>query len=97
MPNKLEELKQFVAQLFDAATDKTIIEKSAVVNQKIEEIAKEQEQKEQDYRELLKDYKDAVLHTSFKPNPGDNSGGVPGSFDPEAAFKQFFVDSGDKK
>ena len=33
MPNKLEELKQFVAQLFDAATDKTIIEKSAVVNQ----------------------------------------------------------------
>lgn len=97
MLDKLEELKQFVAQLFDAATDKTIIEKSAVVNQKIEEIAQEQELKEKDYRELLKDYKDAVLHTSFKPNPGDNSGGVPGSFDPEATFKQFFVDSGDKK
>lgn len=93
---QLDELKQFVAQLFDAATDKTIIEKSAVVNQKIDEIAKEQETKDKEYRELLKDYKDAVLHTSFKPNPGDNSGGVPGSFDPEAAFKQFFIDSGNK-
>ena len=97
MPNKLDELKQFVAQLFDAATDKTIIEKSAVVNQKIEEIAKEQETKDKEYRELLKDYKDAVLHTSFKPGPGDNSGGVPGSFDPEATFKQFFIDSGNKQ
>lgn len=97
MPNKLEELKQFVASLFDAATDKTVIEKSAVVNQKIEEIAQEQDEMAKQYRELLKDYKDAVLHTSFKPNPGDNSGGVPGSFDPEAAFKQFFLNSGDKK
>lgn len=95
--NKLEELKQFVAQLFDAATDKTIIEKSAVVSQKIDEIEQEQDLKAKEYQELLKDYKDAVLHTSFKPNPGDNTGGVPGSFDPEAAFKQFFIDSGDKK
>ena len=36
--NKLEELKNYVAELFSAATDKTTIEKSAVVNQKIEEI-----------------------------------------------------------
>lgn len=93
MNNKLEELKQLVAQLFDAATDKTIIEKSAVVNQKIEEVAEEQKQKDSDYQELLKDYKDAVLHTSFKPGPGDNSGGVPGSFDPEATFNQFFNSS----
>ena len=94
--NKLEELKQFVAQLFDAATDRTIIEKSAVVSQKIDEIAQEQEEQAKEYQALLKDYRDAVLHTSFKPNPGDNSGGVPPSFDPEAAFKQFFL-SGDKK
>ena len=95
--NKLEELKQFVAQLFDAATDKTIIEKSAVVSQKIEEIQQEQAQKEQDYLTLLRDYKDAVLHTSFKPNPGDNSGGVPSSFDPEETFKKFFLNPDDKK
>ena len=95
--NKLEELKQFVAQLFDTATDKTVIEKSAVVNQKIEEIQQEQNKKDQEYRELLKDYKDAIIHTSFKPNPGDNSGGVPGNFDPEEAFKKFFLTPGDKK
>ena len=41
--NKLEELKNYVAELFIAATDKTTIEKSAVVNQKIEEIQAEQD------------------------------------------------------
>lgn len=95
--DKLQELKQFVAQLFDAATDKTVIEKSAVVSQKIDEIEQEQQTKAKEYQELLKDYKDAVLHTSFKPTPGDNSGGVPGSFDPDAAFKQFFIDSNGNK
>ena len=94
--NKLEELKQFVAQLFDAATDRTIIEKSAVVSQKIDEIAQQQQEQAKEYQTLLNNYKDAVLHTSFNPNPGDNSGGLPASFDPEAAFKQFFV-SDDKK
>lgn len=94
--NKLEELKHYVADLFSAATDKTIIEKSAVVSQKIEEIEQEQTQLSSDYQSLLKDYKDVVLHTSFKPNQGDNTGGVPGSFDPNAAFQQFFIDAANK-
>ena len=95
--NKLEELKKYVADLFGAATDKTIIEKSAVVSQKIEELEQEQTQLRSDYQKLLTDYKDVVLHTSFKPSSGDNSGGVPGSFDPDAAFKQFFIDAANKK
>lgn len=95
--NKLEELKKYVADLFGAATDKTIIEKSAVVSQKIEEVEQEQTQLRSDYQKLLNDYKDVVLHTSFKPSDGDNSGGVPGSFDPDAAFKQFFIDAANKK
>ena len=94
---KLEELKKYVADLFGAATDKTIIEKSAVVSQKIEEVEQEQTQLRSDYQKLLTDYKDVVLHTSFKPSSGDNSGGVPGSFDPDAAFKQFFIDAANKK
>ena len=36
--DKLEELKNYVADLFSAATDKTAIEKSAIVSQKIEEV-----------------------------------------------------------
>lgn len=95
--DKLEELKKYVADLFGAATDKQIIEKSAVVSQKIEEVEQEQTQLRSDYQKLLNDYKDVVLHTSFKPSDGDNSGGVPGSFDPDAAFKQFFIDAANKK
>lgn len=90
--DKLEELKNYVADLFSAATDKTIIEKSAIVSQKIEEVEKEQTQLRSDYQKLLTDYKDVVLHTSFKPSAGDNTGGVPGSFDPDAAFQKFFID-----
>ena len=95
--NKLEELKKYVADLFGAATDKTIIEKSAVVSQKLEEVEQEQTQLRSDYQKLLTDYKDVVLPPSFKPSSGDNSGGVPGSFDPDAAFKQFFIDAANKK
>lgn len=66
--NKLEELKNFVADLFSAATDKTTIEKSAIVNQKFEEAQKEQTKLQDDYAHLLNDYKDVVLHSSFKPD-----------------------------
>lgn len=97
--DKLEELKKYVADLFGAATDKTTIEKSAVVSQKIEEVEQEQTQLRSEYQKLLNDYKDVVLHTSFKPEPGpaDNTGGVPSSFDPDAAFNKFFIDAANKK
>lgn len=95
--DKLEELKKYVADLFSAATDKTIIEKSAVVSQKIEEVEQEQTKLGSDYQKLLNDYKDVILHTSFKPAAGeDTSGGVPGSFDPDAAFQKFFIDAAKK-
>ena len=94
--NKLEELKQHVADLFSAATDKTIIEKSAIVSQKIEEVEQEQTQLRSDYQKLLNDYKDVVLHTSFKPSANDKTDGIPGSFDPDAAFQKFFIDAANK-
>lgn len=96
--DKLAELKQYVAQLFDAATDKTVIEKSAVVSQKIDELEQERTKLQADYQKLLGDYKDVVLHTSFKPKDGQGGfGGAPETFDPDAAFKKFFIDaSGDK-
>jgi len=95
---KLEELKNYVADLFSAATDKTTIEKSAIVQQKIEEVEKEQTKLSSDYAELLKDYKEALIHTSFKPQDNEhNPGGVPNSFDPDAAFQKFFIDAANKK
>lgn len=90
--NKLEELKQFVAGLFEAATDKEIIEKNALVQQKISEAEEEHQKLEEDYKSLLNDYKDVVLHSSFKPSGADTRTGIPGSFDADAAFNQYFTD-----
>lgn len=90
---KLEELRAHVANLFAKATDPETIKQSALVEEKIKEVEEEQTKLSADYQKLLGDYKDVVLHTSFKPQAGDNSGGVPDTFDPEAAFKKFFVDT----
>ena len=96
--DKLEELKTYVANLFDAATDKTTIEKSAIVQQKIQEVEQEQTKLREDYNKLLKDYKDVILHTSFAPEKGNaaDAAGVPNSFDPDSAFQKFFIDAAKK-
>ena len=94
---KLEELKKFVADLFSTATDKTTIEKSAVVSEKIDEAIAEQTKQEEDYNKLLHDYKDVVLHSSFKPGKneiGTNTPGAQADFNPEEFIKSF-VDSHD--
>lgn len=92
--NKLEELRDFVADLFSTATDKTTIEKSAIVSQKINEIATEHTKLSNDYASLLKDYKDVVLHTSFKPTADTVvDSGVPGTstFDGDSFIKNFMT------
>lgn len=94
---KLDELKNYVADLFNAATDKTVIEKCAVVTKKIEEVEEEHKQLNNDYQSLLKDYKDVVVHSSYKPSAGaEAKSGVPGNFDANAAFNEFFLKNGDK-
>lgn len=72
--SKLDELKDYVSKLFEQATEKEIIEKSAVVSSKIDEIASEQKKQEDDYNALLKDYKDVVIHSSFKPLNNSDTG-----------------------
>ena len=91
--DKLQELKDHVAKLFAAATDPEIIKNAAVVDQKIKEVEEEQKKQQEDYTKLLGDYKDVVLHSSFKPNEQvDNNTGAPsGTFDADAAFAKFFL------
>ena len=75
---KLDELRNYVSKLFESATEKTIIEQAAVVASKIDEIASEQKKQEEDYNKLLKDYKDVVIHSSFKPaNQADKGADIP--------------------
>lgn len=83
--NYLEQLKQLVADSFKDANDKTTIENAAKINAKIEELAQEQQQLLDKNKELATAYKEAVLHTSVKPNPNiqnaDNAtGGAPVDF-----------------
>ena len=82
--SKTEELRNYISQLFQASTDKTVIEKAAVVNNKIDELEAENKASQESYDKLLKDYKDVVLHTSFKPvNQADKGADLSStSFDP---------------
>ena len=71
---KLNELRQIVSELFDKADQKETIEKAVLVSNKIDEIEKEQELLISKNGELLKSYKDLILHTSFNeaPSAGNN-------------------------
>lgn len=93
------ELRQLISQLFDAATDKETIAKSAVVSSKIDEIEAEQKASKENYDALLKDYKDVVLHTSFKPlNASDKGADGPiAVFNPDTAFEDALKSVMDKK
>lgn len=87
--SKTEELRNYISQLFQASTDKTVIEKAAVVNNKIDELEAENKASKESYDKLLNDYKDVVLHSSFKPvNQADKGADLSStSFDPEKQLK----------
>lgn len=86
----LEELRKHIADLFAAAEDKNIISQAAVVSNKIDELEAEQNKQKENYNKLLNDYKDVVLHSSFKPlNNSDTGAAAPlsDSFDATKAFE----------
>lgn len=90
--SKTEELRAIISQLFDAAADKETIQKAAVVSSKIDEIEAEQKASQDDYNKLLTDYKDVVIHSSFKPlnNSDKGADGPSTGFDANDAFKAAF-------
>lgn len=97
--SKLDELREHVAKLFANATDKSVIEQAAVVSNKIDEIAVEQKQQTDDYSKLLNDYKDVVIHSSFKPlNSSDKGADIPmTSFNETEAFESALKSVMEKK
>ena len=69
----LEALRNSIAELFEKAEDQETIKKYAVVENelnKAQELLNQQEQKEM---ELLKDLKEAYIHSAVKPEPGKTS------------------------
>lgn len=93
--SKLEELKQMVAELFEQATDTTTIQKSAVVGAKIDEIAKEEQELVDKHAELIKEYRQAVIHSSFKPD-GHNPEPTP-SFDGDSFIANWMANQQKQK
>lgn len=82
----LEKLKTLVAESFKDANDKTTIENAAKINNAIDEVQREQDKLMAKNTELAQAYKEAVLHTSVKPNPNiqnttNATGGQPISFE----------------
>lgn len=86
---KLDELKKLVADAFESATEKTIIEKAAVINSKIEEVEAEQNELIDKNAELLKSYKDVVLHTNVKTTSADVSNPVQTSQNPDELMAEW--------
>lgn len=64
--SKLDELRSFVAKQFEKATTEDEIKSSALINNLIDQVATEQQEMNDKFKELLNDYKDVVKHTSFK-------------------------------
>ncbi len=87
---KLDELKQLVAESFQAATEQQDIERLAKINNAIEEVSKEQDVLVAKNAELIKSYKDVIAHTSFQVDSSkvtDDVAPTPVSF--EDALKSF--------
>lgn len=68
--NKLEELKSYVADLFNNATEKTQIDQLSRIQELTTGVEAEHKAMVDKNAELIKDYKDLVQHTSFS---GDNA------------------------
>lgn len=81
---KLETLKNLVADWFAQAENKSEIEKLSALKKACDEVEVEQNKLQADNKELLKDYKELVTHTSFSDQskaPTDNIGASAPSFD----------------
>lgn len=92
----IDELRKRVNSLFENATEKEIIEQAAIVSNQIDKIEEEQKTSQENYNKLLKDYKDVVLHSSFKPSQEDlGSDSHADEFDAEKAFNEAFKISND--
>lgn len=77
MSSKLDELRQQVSDLFKNATEKEVIEKAAVVSNTIDAAQAEEKVLIDKNADLMKSYKDLVLHTSFKDAPASEDKPIP--------------------
>lgn len=66
----LDALRNSIAELFNKAEDKETIKQYAVVENELNKAQEILDQKDQKEMELLRDLKEAYIHSSVKPEPG---------------------------
>lgn len=62
----LEQLRNLVAEMFNKAEHKEDIESLTAIKTVCDEVEQEHNKLEAENKELLKDYKELITHTSFK-------------------------------
>lgn len=74
---KIEELQKLIGEWFEIAKDKETIDKLSSMKQVCDDAKQEQDALQTENKELMKDYKEIIHHTSFKDNsntPEHNAG-----------------------
>lgn len=66
----LDTLRNSIAELFEKAEDKETVKKYAVVEDELNKAQEALDQQDQKEMELLKDLKEAYIHSAVKPEPG---------------------------
>ena len=64
MEKHMDELKSSINSLFGKSTDAETLKSLGAINKALEEASAEMEKKDNDYKMLLDDYKDVVIHSS---------------------------------
>ena len=88
----LDALRNSIAELFEKAQDQETIKKYAVVENELNKAQEFLDQQEQKEMELLKDLKEAYIHSAVKPEPGKNPMNEDigaGSFNPDDFLSNF--------
>lgn len=68
MTNTITDLRNQLQQMLDATENKTQIEQISALNVFVDKLEAEHTQLQNEQKDLLKDYKELVKHTSFIPN-----------------------------
>lgn len=87
--SKLQELKSLVSSMFEHSENKSDIENLAKANKYIEEAEAEAKALNDKHLELLKDYKEVVKHTSFKPDSNVDTNPMSSAPDFDAMLNEY--------
>lgn len=74
---KIEELQKMIGDWFESAQDKETVDKLSSMKKVCDDAKQEQDALQAEQKELMKDYKEIIHHTSFKDKantPEHNAG-----------------------